>query len=363
MKRKLSILFCVGCLLSTATLYLAFRNVPLTDLLAYLKTINYGWIAPTAALVIATFILRVFRWQVILQNAGPIGYWQAFHPLMIGFMMNCILPGRVGEIARPAILKKQHGIALTTGLATVVAERIFDIGVLMVLLALVFGTVSSQPDLEKTYFGVHLNRDTLVMAAWGVMRLSVVLLLFIGLIAFKTSRELLKRVSRNTARMLAFGNLRILAVTERMARLFIKIIDNFAKGLAMVQKPRQMLACIGLTMLIWAITILSYIVFAKGCPGIQLSLLEWTTVMVVVCFFIALPSVPGFWGLWEAAGVFALALFGVMEKDALGFTLVNHATQLFPVIVVGLISALVTSVNILQLSQQHVDQDQPASNV
>ena len=72
--------------------------------------------------------------------------------------------------------------------------------------------------------------------------------------------------------------------------------------------------------------------------------------MVVVCFFIALPSAPGFWGLWEAGGVFALALFGVPAKDAAGFTLVNHAVQMFPVILLGLLSALITSVNIWQLT-------------
>jgi uncharacterized membrane protein YbhN (UPF0104 family) len=75
-----------------------------------------------------------------------------------------------------------------------------------------------------------------------------------------------------------------------------------------------------------------------------------TTTMVIICFFIALPSVPGYWGVWEAGGVFALALFGVNQRDAAGFTLVNHAVQLFPVILIGLISALVTSVNILHLS-------------
>jgi uncharacterized membrane protein YbhN (UPF0104 family) len=71
--------------------------------------------------------------------------------------------------------------------------------------------------------------------------------------------------------------------------------------------------------------------------------------MVIVCFFIALPSVPGFWGLWEAGGVFALALFGISNQQAVAYTLVNHAAQLFPVISIGLLSAMVTSVNIFKI--------------
>ncbi|MGD9249472.1 MAG: lysylphosphatidylglycerol synthase transmembrane domain-containing protein, partial [Desulfobacteraceae bacterium] len=139
--------------------------------------------------------------------------------------------------------------------------------------------------------------------------------------------------------------------TQRIIDIFIKIIDNFAIGLSLVRNPAQLLACMGVTLIIWTLTAISYLIFAKGCPGIRLSIMELTTVMVIICFVIALPSVPGFWGLWEAGGVFAMALFGIAEKDALGFTLVNHATQLFPVIGIGLISALITSVNILQLYQ------------
>ena len=73
--------------------------------------------------------------------------------------------------------------------------------------------------------------------------------------------------------------------------------------------------------------------------------------MVVVCFFIALPSAPGFWGLWEAGGVFALSLFGIPNKDAVGFILVNHVVQLVPVIIIGWLSAIVTGINISEYFQ------------
>ena len=55
-------------------------------------------------------------------------------------------------------------------------------------------------------------------------------------------------------------------------------------------------------------------------------------------------------GLWEAAGVFSFFLFGVSSKEAAGFTLANHALQVFPVIIVGLVSAVIFSVNIRQIS-------------
>ena len=74
--------------------------------------------------------------------------------------------------------------------------------------------------------------------------------------------------------------------------------------------------------------------------------------MVIICFFIALPSVPGWWGLWEAAGVFGMSLFDVSTKEAAGFTLANHALQVFPVILMGIASAMILSVNIRKLSYE-----------
>ncbi len=350
MQKKLLISLVVGSLLSALTLYLAFRNVPFSQLVSYLGTINYWWLAPTIVLVAATFILRTFRWQIILGHIAPINYGQAFHPLMIGFMMNCVLPGRVGELARPILLKRKNGVPVTIGLATVAAERIFDIFMLILLFILVFSTITSRPDLDGNYFGFHLNSAVLKSVALAMVRLGMALMICIGLLTIGATRRLIKKIIARTGRWMAARVPRAQAKIEFFIGFIINIIDNFSIGLSMVRNPGRLLACMGLTILIWALTAFSYLIFAKGCPGIRLSFVELTTVMVVICFAIALPSVPGFWGVWESGGVFALAIFGVTEKDALGFTLVNHATQIFPVIAIGLISALITSVNILRLT-------------
>ena len=350
MPKKLIISLVIGVLISTSTLYLAFRNVPLGQLIAYLGRINYWWIIPTVGMFFVTFLLRTLRWQLILKDVAAITYRQAFHPLMIGFMMNCVLPGRIGELARPVLLKRHHGIAVTSGLATVAAERVFDIFMLISLFALVFTSISSQSGLSQDYFGFHLSGAVLKSAALGMIRISLALLGFIILLTIGTTRRWIMALVSFTGHVLIKLIPRAKSLIERLTGFSIHVIDNFSIGLSMVRSPRRMLACTGLTIAIWAITALSYLVFAKGCPGINLSFMEWVTVMVVVCFAIALPSAPGFWGLWEAGGLFALSLFGVGKEDALGLILVNHAAQIFPVIAIGLISALITSVNILHLS-------------
>ncbi len=92
-----------------------------------------------------------------------------------------------------------------------------------------------------------------------------------------------------------------------------------------------------------------------GCPGVDLTFSETAVYMIIICFFIGLPSVPGYWGLWEAGGVFALAIFSVPAKEAFGLTLAIHATQLIPIIILGLISAFLTGVNIMQIQYNEKD--------
>ena len=137
---------------------------------------------------------------------------------------------------------------------------------------------------------------------------------------------------------------------KRICTPLTGFLENFALGLVLIKNPKKVGICIVLSTIIWSLAALSYYVMALGCPGLRLSYFEITAVMIIICLFVALPSVPGYWGLWEAGGIFALSLFGVSPKDAAGFTLVNHVIQMVPVIIIGLVSAMIMGVNVWQIS-------------
>jgi uncharacterized protein (TIRG00374 family) len=350
MKKKL-LSFFIGIIISGAALVFAFKNVPMTELAAYIGKVNYLWIGPSVLLVLAAFFLRSIRWRVILGPDRELGFWKVHHPLMIGFMLNCIMPGRVGELARPAILFKHERVPFTTGLATVAAERVFDIAMLLLIFALMLGTIQIDPNIDIPFGSYHLTRSTLVAIGYGMVRLSLALLLGIVLISIDASRRLINRMIMGLQKLLFFMSSDFQQqVSDKIGKRLVAIIENVAMGFALVKKPGRLIVCTGLTAAIWILSGVSYYVMALGSPGIHLSVIEMFIYMVIICFFIALPSVPGYWGLWEAGGVFALALFGIAPKDAAGFTLVNHAVQIFPIIIVGLVSAMVTGVNIWKTS-------------
>jgi hypothetical protein len=271
--------------------------------------------------------------------------------MMIGFMINCVLPGRLGEIARPIILQKKEKIPFTTGLATVAAERMFDICLLLLLFIVTISAVQIRPDVNVAFGKYHLNRATLDIIFGGMLKIGVILIVGIILITIGKVRNFFYRIIRFLPNLVFFVGQNIKkAIQQKFCTPLIGIIENIAQGFTLIRYPKKIILCSILSFLIWGLAAFSYYVFSLGSPGINLTFFELSVVMVIICFFISLPSVPGWWGLWEAAGVFAMSLFGVSSKEAAGFTLANHALQVFPVIIVGLVSAMILSVNIRKIS-------------
>jgi hypothetical protein len=368
MKQKLTLSLIAGIVISAIALYLAFRHVRFTELIAYFSTINYIWVLPSIIIVVLCFFVRALRWRIILESAHRISLLRAYHPMIIGFMMNCVLPGRVGELARPIILKKNEKVPFATGLATVAAERVFDICLLVLFLVITFSAVKISPDLKLKFGAYDLNRETLEGILSGMVMLGVMLIAGIALISINKIRKLVNQVIMRVPHLFFFtGRQFKTALSDKICRPLTGFVENIALGFHLIRYPKKLLACFVLSFLVWGMHALSFYTFSLGSPGIHLTFMEISAHMVIIMFFIALPSVPGFWGLWEAAGMFALSLFGVAGKEAAGFTLANHAIQVFPVIIMGFISAMILSVNILQLSQNSkkldpVDSDSDQKN-
>ena len=353
MKNHIIISLVVGIVLSAAALYFAFYNVPLVDLLNYLKSINYLWTIPAVFLVLVSFFIRALRWQFILATSHKINIWRAFHPLMIGFMINCILPGRAGEIARPIILQKKEKIPFATGIATVAAERVFDVFALVVFTVITFVFIEINPEVEIVFGDIHLNRSMLEILFNRIIIIGLLLLIAIILVSIPFIRRKIQQVILALPSLLWFAaDSTKTKIKEKLCEPLNRFVDNIALGFILIKYPKRILICALYSLAVWMTAALSYYVFSLGSPGIHLSFTEMYAVLVIICLFIALPSVPGFWGLWEAGGVFALSLFGVSTDAAAGFTLANHSIQIFPIIIVGFISAIIISVNIWQISYE-----------
>ncbi len=269
MKKNILFSLTLGIGVSVAGLYLAFRNVPFSELIIYLASIDYFWIFPAVLAGLISFTLRVLRWQIILESAQKINFWGAFHPLMIGFMLNCMLPGRAGEVARPVILQKKNNVPFSTGLATVAAERVFDIIILITFFSVAFATVEIDPDLNIPFGDYNLNRGTLEMIGGGMLKLTVVLITGMIMVSFSATRRIINGGIMGIPSLFFFaGSSFKIKIKDKVCSTLVGFMENFASGFALVRSPKKIGICIGLSVLIWGLQAFSYYVFSLGCPGI-----------------------------------------------------------------------------------------------
>ena len=73
-----------------------------------------------------------------------------------------------------------------------------------------------------------------------------------------------------------------------------------------------------------------------------MNLLHGTALVALIGIFIMIPAAPGYWGLYEAGGIFSLVAMGVTQDQslALAYTLMIHLVQYVPLVAIGLYYAV-----------------------
>lgn len=88
-----------------------------------------------------SFPIRGIRWRYMLKSTGTPGQqipgWPVLGEIVyLSWFANSIVPAKLGDIFRAHLLKKNGNISLTRCLATILAERIVDLAVLLILVGL-----------------------------------------------------------------------------------------------------------------------------------------------------------------------------------------------------------------------------------
>ncbi len=111
--------------LTAVLLYFFFRGLDARELKAHILSASPGWLAASLVLGLTTFVLRAIRWTWFLRPLARVPIFPAFRATAIGFAANN-LPGKVGEVLRPAILARSEKLPFSPLLASVALERVFD---------------------------------------------------------------------------------------------------------------------------------------------------------------------------------------------------------------------------------------------
>ena len=147
-------------------------------------------------------VLRCVKHRQLLNGIRPIGFLQVFRGQMIGFAFSALLPFRVGDIVRAHYVGRAVQISRAAVFATILFERIFDLGVVLAAAAVALA-LSAWPPTQAFVL--------LLVVSVGALTLLVALLAVCGrqprwfLTATYRSTELLNPDLRDRARHIVWS--------------------------------------------------------------------------------------------------------------------------------------------------------------
>ena len=125
-------------LLATGLLWYVLKDVPLTQMAGQFQKANYGWLSLVGLLIGLFYIIRAARWQLTLQAMGYApSLFRTTIALLAGTLAGMIAPG-AGELTRCGSLQRTDDVPVSKSLGSVVAERIIDLLMLLLVLLLTF---------------------------------------------------------------------------------------------------------------------------------------------------------------------------------------------------------------------------------
>ncbi|HEY7794019.1 MAG TPA: lysylphosphatidylglycerol synthase transmembrane domain-containing protein [Gaiellaceae bacterium] len=267
--------------------------------------VNWGWIAIALVLNLVSVLARSVAWRFTIDQAlpppRPKFNW-VFSAFSVGLLANAVLPGRIGELARVAVLRRRlpHGPGTSGALVgTVFAHRLFDLFPALLLVVYVLSTAK--------------------IPHWAAT--SLVILATIGSVLFATAVVGARRKHRP---MLDGAN--ALRRVLLMAR----------QGLAVLRSPLAALAAIVFQCLGWFLQLLAVYV-AMRAFDIHAPLPAAGLVLLLMNVATIFPLWPGNIGLLQAAVALPLVQYGVAYSTGFAYGLVLQVLEMSVGVGIGLV--------------------------
>jgi uncharacterized protein (TIRG00374 family) len=253
------------------------RVIPLT-----LSVVFYWW---------GVIFIRAYLVQHLMRGVGHVTFRTAYRYICIGFLVNNILPLRMGEGARIGGIAKRSGISVAASAGGLVLERLLD----LTMAAFIGVTaVNLAPIPSDVRFAIF--------ASAGVLVLSLALL---GLLA--------KRGLKETS-SLRYG---------RLMKFIWNIIARFTAGFGGIGSMRNLAITVTLSMLIWAAAVGTLVLRLMAFdlpPSPSMALV----LMAGISIGISVPSAPSGIGVYHWLAAQSLILMGMDTDTAFGFAFFCH---------------------------------------
>jgi uncharacterized protein (TIRG00374 family) len=298
-----------GTALSVLLLVLAFRGIDFAELGGALARTDYGLVLVAVGTIIATTMAKAARWQLLFYpRHRQRRYSKLLAILLIGQMVNIVIPARLGELARAYLVGEIEGESKALALGTIAVEKAIDLFTLLFLLVGILLSMALPRWVQEPGIGI-------TVAAFILMG---------ALVLSAHYREQLLSV---------FGRLMVILPELARARLMGQL-EAAMGSLEVLRRWDVSLVVIGWSIFSWLLAAsTNYVAFLA--LGLNLSFLAAIFLLVVLQVGVAVPSSPGKIGVFHYLCLLALSVFGVERSLALSYGLLLYFVVFLPPTLLG----------------------------
>jgi glycosyltransferase 2 family protein len=307
----------LGVVISVALLWWTLRGESFSEIWSVLRDSNLALFVLSAVVATMTFPIRAWRWRYILEpTAGTLPFGPLWRATAIGMMVNNVSPARAGELARAFVLARETGrVRFTAALASLVVDRVFDaVVVLLILLIVVLMPAFPEGAIVGT---MSVGRVLMLGAALAIAVMLV--LIFFASYPDKLVRIWERILGHRAPRLMARGR---------------DILETFGAGLKVLRDPRRSLIVFVLAVAGWLVNGASFWI-AFNAVGIEAPFSAALFLQSLLAMAVAIPSAPGFFGLFEAATKIALGVYLIEDTLAVSYALGYHILGFLPITLIG----------------------------
>ena len=299
-----------GVIISLAAIIFILYKFDLHSLGNAIRSANYWILFLSLGISIIWLAMRGMAWRTLLKKKAS--YRDVFLTLSEGYLLNNILPFRLGELGRAFLLGRKARLGFMEVLSTIAIERILDVAFSAVILLSAVPFVIGSAGAGK-------------IAIWMAVLVGVGLL---ALYFLARNREWALGVFSQVSR-------RWPAIQERGGAF----ANSFLSGLEVLTDGWLFIRVLIWMFLDWGISIFQfYLLLVAFFPHPQP---VWALFgLGAAAFGNAVPSMPGAIGTYDAALAGALTIVSSDPTTSLAATLVAHA---FNYIITGIIGVYALS--------------------
>jgi glycosyltransferase 2 family protein len=311
MKRAIRLLLSLA--VSVLLLWLAFRGVDIHELGAQLRTVDASYVLLYLCTIVVTQACRVFRWDLLIRPFAQVTTRQLLRVSNLGLMLILVLPLRLGELARPYLLKQETGASMSAGLGAVTVERAID-GLLVTLLFFITTQWLEAPYIVPGYLSA---------AAW--VSLGIFGTAFVVMIGALVAQE------RAVALVRRLGT----PLSPRLTERAVRMLGSFVTGLRALPDVRAVALFTVWTLVYWGANGLG-LWWVTQAFGWALPPASGFVVVCVLVLGIMIPAGPGHLGAYHAALRVGLAVFGISATDAAAYGLIVYPLNVLVIVGAGM---------------------------